>query len=181
MKELSPKRKIKKALEDIITTEVSLINYLEINYGTEAVIDFYKNYRPQFIFDLKMGAIKKALAKIASKIAKETLIKMLIETLIENGWYQSIDDIEIKEISKKGAIVEMKMCSRKNMFRKINKKINNPFNIEYFCEKCCIPEFEYYLNYIGLQPEFEIMNTGCLITAQWEKDILEKEIEEKVK
>ncbi|MBD3230453.1 MAG: hypothetical protein GF329_19895, partial [Candidatus Lokiarchaeota archaeon] len=80
LKEISPRRKLRKALEDLITTEVALINYLEENYGTEAVVDFYSNYRPEFVFNLKMGTLKKALAKIASKIAKETLIKMLIET-----------------------------------------------------------------------------------------------------
>jgi len=125
-----------------------------------------------------MGKIKKALTKINSKIARETLIKMLINTLIENRWYQSINDINIIDISKDGAIIEMRDCSRKKMFKNINNKINKPFNLDYFCENCCIPEFKYYLEFINLTTNFEITPTGCIITAQWKSDVIKEKIKE---
>ncbi len=184
--EKTAKKHLKKALEDIITTETAIVNFLRNEYGDDAVQKFYTEVRPKYILELQLGAFKRALAKIASKIAKKILLKMIIDTLIEKGeWYQPPETIEIVHITKNDAAVRILSCNRRDMFKKIMKKKDKSVEPTYICKTMCIPELNYYLSFIGLLPTITIEEKGCLVRAVWdpskvqfEEESEEKELEE---
>lgn len=172
---------LKKALEDIITTETAIVTFLKTEYGNDAVQKFYSDYRPKFILDLQLGMIRRALAKMAAKIAKKTLLKMIIDTLLEKGeWYQPPNTVEILQITKDEAAVRIITCNRKKMFTKIMKKMDKKVEPSYLCRTCCMPELKYYLSYIGLIPSIKLDPEGCCISAVWDptKIKFEAEVEE---
>jgi hypothetical protein len=165
----SAEKQLKKALEDIITTETAIVFYLRNEYGDDAVRKFYTEVRPKYLLELQLGMIKRALAKVAAKIAKKTLLKMIIDTLIEKGeWYQPPGTVEVVKLEKEGADVRILACNRKKMFKKIMKKKDKSVEPSYICNEMCIPELNYYLSFIGLKPKIIIEENGCLVTAVWD-------------
>ncbi|NVM27881.1 MAG: hypothetical protein HWN65_03480 [Candidatus Helarchaeota archaeon] len=182
LKEKDVKKLLKKALEDIITTEAAIVTFLRNEYGDEAVQKFYTDYRPQFLLELQLGMIRRALAKMAAKIAKKTLLKMIIDTLIEKGgWYQPEETIEIVRLDKKGSDVRILPCTRRKMFKKIMKKKNKSIEPTYMCHTMCIPELNHYLTFIGLSPTITVEDNGCLVSAVWDPDKIqfEEDLEDK--
>jgi hypothetical protein len=160
---------LKKALEDIITTEMAIVTYLKTEYGDAAVQKFYSDYRPKFILDLQLGMIRRAIAKMAAKIAKKMLLKMIIDTLLEKGeWYQPPNTVEILQITREEAAVRIITCNRKKMFTKIIKKMGKKVEPSYFCHVCCSPELKYYLSFIGLIPSIKLDPEGCCVNAVWD-------------
>jgi hypothetical protein len=160
---------LKKALEDIITTETGIVTFLKSEYGDDAVRKFYSEYRPKFILELQLGVIRRAIAKMAAKIAKKTLLKMIIDTLLEKGeWYQPPDTVEILQLTKDEAAVRIITCNRRKMFSKIMKKIDKKVEPSYFCQICCMPELKYYFSFIGLIPSIKIDPEGCCVSAVWD-------------
>ncbi|MHA1279365.1 MAG: hypothetical protein ACTSQI_21670 [Candidatus Helarchaeota archaeon] len=163
------RKHLKKALEDIVTTETAIVAFLRDEYGDEAVQKFYTNVRPKYILDLQLGALRRALAKMAAKIAKRTLLKMIINTLIEKGeWYQPPETIEVVKLEREGADVRIIECNRRKMFKKIMRKKDKSVPPTYICEVMCIPELNYYLSFIGLEPKIFVEEKGCLVTAVWD-------------
>jgi hypothetical protein len=175
------KKLLKKALEDIITTETAIVAFLRDQYGDAAVQKFYTDVRPKYILDLQLGIIRRALAKMAAKIAKKTLLKMIINTLIEKGeWYQPTETVEVVKLEKEGADVRILECTRRKMFKKIMRKKDKSVDETYICNVMCIPELNYYLSFIGLEPKIIVEDKGCLVTAVWDptKIKFEEDMEE---
>lgn len=173
---------LKKALEDIITTETAIVTFLRNEVSNEAVQKFYTEYRPKYILELQLGVIRRTLAKIAAKIAKKTLLKLIINAFLEKGeWYQPADTIEIVDLSKEGAMLRLFPCNRKKMFKKIMKKKDKSVELTYICNVMCIPEISYYLTFIGLKPKFTLEEKGCVINAVWDptKIQFEEDLEDK--
>ncbi|MFX1296265.1 MAG: hypothetical protein ACFFD2_15620 [Promethearchaeota archaeon] len=167
-KKKNVKKQLKKALEDIITTESAIVTFLRNEFGDESVRKFYTNYRPKFILELQLGFIRRTLAKMAAKIAKKMLLKMIINTFLEKGeWYQPPETIEIKKLTKEEAALRIFPCNRKKMFKKIIKKKDKSVEPTYICNVMCIPEITYYLTFIGLIPKFELEKKGCQVKATW--------------
>ncbi|MHA1266818.1 MAG: hypothetical protein ACTSRS_16395 [Candidatus Helarchaeota archaeon] len=163
------KKLLKKALEDIITTETAIVSFLRTEYGNDAVERFYTEYRPKYILELQLGAIKRAIAKVAAKIAKKLLLKMIIDTFLEKGeWYQPSSTIEILKLENEGAVLQISPCNRKKMFKKIMKKKDKSVVPEYICQVMCSKEIIHYLAFIGLQPSFTFKDNGCIIQAVWD-------------
>ncbi len=176
LNEKDVKKLLKKALEDIITTEAAIVTFLRNEYGNEAVQKFYTDYRPKFILELQLGMIRRALAKMAAKIAKKLLLKMIIDTFLEKGeWYQPPDTIEILELEKKGATLRIFPCNRKKMFKKVIKKKDKSIEPTYICNVMCTKEIGYYLTFIGLKPTFTLEEKGCVINAMWDPDKMQFE------
>ncbi|MHA1651125.1 MAG: hypothetical protein ACTSYB_13090 [Candidatus Helarchaeota archaeon] len=162
---------LKKALEDIITTETAIVSFLRSEYGDEAVRKFYTDVRPKYILELQLGMIRRAIAKMAAKIAKKTLLKLIINTLIEKGeWYQPPNTIEVVKLEKEGAEVRILTCNRRKMFKKIMKKKDKSIEPTYICEIMCKPELMYYLSFIGLKPTISVEEKGCLVSAVWDPE-----------
>lgn len=171
MDEKDAKKLLKKALEDLMTTESAIVNFLRTEYGNAAVEKFYTDYRPQFILELQLGAIKRALAKMAAKIAKKLLLVMIIDTFLEKGaWYQPPETIEILQLEKRGAKLRIFPCNRKAMFKKVIKKKDKTIDPTYICNVMCTKEIGYYLTFIGLIPTFSLEEKGCVITAVWDPE-----------
>lgn len=169
LKEKDVKRLLKKALEDIITTEAAVVTFLREEYGDDAVQKFYTDYRPKFILELQLGLIRRTLAKMAAKIAKKLLLKMIIDTFLEKGeWYQPPDTIEILKLEKEGATLRIFPCNRKKMFTKVIKKKDKSIKPTYICQVMCTKEISHYLRFIGLQPTFTLEEKGCKIDAVWD-------------
>ena len=174
---------LKKALEDIITTETAIVTYLKTEYGDKDVQKFYSEYRPKFILELQLGMIRRAIAKMAAKIAKKTLLKMIIDTLLEKGeWYQPTGTVEVLNLSKDEAAVRIITCNRKKMFIKIMKKKDKKVEPTYICQTMCIPEFKYYLSFVGLIPTIRLEPEGCCVSAVWNpsKIQFEEEMQEEL-
>jgi len=160
---------LKKALEDIITTETAIVTFLKTEYGDKEVQKFYSEYRPKFILELQLGMIRRAIAKMAAKIAKKTLLKMIIDTILEKGeWYQPAGTVKVLRLSKEEAAVRIITCNRKKMFQKIMRKKGKKEDPSYICQIMCIPEFTYYLSFIGLIPTITLESEGCCVSAVWD-------------
>ena len=181
LREKDVKKQLKKALEDIITTEIAIVIFLRNEYGDDAVRKFYTEVRPKILLELQLGMIRRALAKIAAKIAKKTLLKMIINAFLDKGgWYQPADTVEVVKLTKEEAAVRISPCNRRKMFKKIMKKKDKSIKPTYMCQVMCIPEINYYLSFIGLNPKIIIEDEGCLITALWDpiKIQFEEDMEE---
>ena len=169
IKEKEVKKLLKKALEDIITTETAVVTFLKEEFGDAAVQKFYTDYRPRFILELQLGVIRRTLAKMASKIAKKLLLKMIIDTFLEKGeWYQPPETIEILQLEKDGARLRIFPCNRKKMFKKIIKKTDKSVEPSYICNVMCTKEIAHYLTFIGLIPTFTLEEKGCVVNAVWD-------------
>ena len=170
LKEKDEQKLLKKALEDLITTETAIVSFLKNEYGDDAVQKFYTDYRPSFILELQLGVIRRTLAKMASKIAKKLLLKMIIDAFLEKGeWYQPPETIEILKLEKEGATLRIFPCRRKKMFKKIMKKKDKSMkDPTYICNTMCKPEIGYYLTFIGLKPTFTLEDKGCVVDAVWD-------------
>jgi hypothetical protein len=64
------------------------------------------------------------------------------------------------------------------MFKKIIRKKDKKEEPTYICETMCIPEFKYYLSFIGLIPTIRLEPEGCCVSAVWDPSKIQFEEEQ---
>lgn len=146
---------------DMIEQRTTIMKFLLMNYGIEAVERFFLEQNPQWAEQLKVGKVKKIFAKLISKLAPRFLMDQLAGIIIENAQYLvPLDHMTINEATDDYKIIEITKCPVLQNFKKTLKTLKfTDLEKRYVCSFACVP----VLN--------QMASVGnCAVTADYSHD-----------
>ncbi len=172
MKEWDEKRKYEVTFEHNIENHLTLMKFLQDNYGIDAIKHYYET-RNDLCYQVKIGTIVKVGAKVIKTISSQKFFNIFLDQLIKNA--QNMIPIKcISGIDQEGkrAVIHIDNCLTKRVFRRNIKrfKLQDEIPVTNFCEFDCIPTFQTYGRIGNIKVSATFREKGCDILVEIPKD-----------
>ncbi len=157
------KTKYQVAFADAVEQRTTMMKFLLDNYGIEAVEKFFLHDNPQWAEKLKVGLIKKLIAKILAKLLPHQIMRRLSEIIVTEAQYLvGLEHVTISEITDDYELIDIQDCPVLKQFKRTLKSLKFS-NLEerYICTFACVPLIQQMaaVGYCGVQPEY--FEKGC--------------------
>jgi len=165
------------AFADMIEQRTTIMEFLLVNFGIEAVEKFFLSDNPRWAEKLKVGKMKKIFAKIIAKLAPRMILNKLSDIILENAQYLvPLKHATINEASNDYKIIEITNCPVLKQFKKTIKSLNFS-NIEerYICTFGCIPILNQMAGVGNCNVSGTYNEKGCFINVTLKAKQLEEE------
>lgn len=161
--EWSIKDKYDMAFRDMVELRLTIMKYLLDRYGIEEVREFFEHKNPEWIEKLRIGKMKRGLARALSKLAPKQVMKKMADAVVEQVQYiVPLENIWVGESNNDYIPLSMTNCPLLKRFNKMARKLKfDDIQERYICEFVCRSTLDHILSVGRCTINATFIEKGC--------------------